>query len=434
MRKQWSRWAILFLIVCVLITACEKKKKSHPAVTVEPSVSVVYEKGRDFVGVVHKIDESKVTLYNTASEEEQSYIISGSTEIMTKHEKEISSQSLEVGQAVDVYLDESHTKVRKLQLSPNVIEKENVKDFIVNEDESYMEVEGVRYRYGSGFQAYSMGQVIDLKEITSMDEVSFIGVSGKAYSVIVTKGHGYLKPEKYKDFEGGTMTINGVAILPITPKMLVPVPEGTHTITMRNGDYEGSRDIQIEREKECKLDMSLFKIAMPDKGRVDFQITPVGAELYINGILTDYSKPVSMRYGRHSIRVVLEGYTTYSGVVEVHSASPIVKISLASEEAEVEDEESDSPTSVEQKSDVESDVSTYDNEHKITVSTPTGAAVYLDGTYMGVSPCTFSKKIGDITITLAKDGYTTKSYSVKTVDDAKDVQWSFPDLVNSAQG
>ncbi len=91
---------------------------------------------------------------------------------------------------------------------------------------------------------------------------------------------------------------------------------------------------------------------------------------------------------------------------------------------------SDDESSVEKDDSNQQDTVTeeYDNDHKITVSTPAGASVYLDGNYQGVAPCSFPKKIGAITLTLAKDGYTTKSYSVTTTDDDEDVSWSFPDL------
>ena len=36
--------------------------------------------------------------------------------------------------------------------------------------------------------------------------------------------------------------------------------------------------------------------------------------------------------------------------------------------------------------------------------------------------------IGSQTITLRKDGYTTKSYSVDVLDDDQDVKFSFSDL------
>lgn len=438
MRNKNQEIMALFLVICLMLGGCGKtgEKQSAVSETSNPNAGVTYEKGRDFTGVLKRADitNQTFTFYNTATEEEVQYSYTSGTEILTKNEKQISSESLEVGQAVDVYLNADTGKLSKVQLSGDVLEYENVKNLLVNADERYLEINGVRYKYGSGFTAFSSGEPISLQEIAPTDEVTFRGVKGKAYSVVVTRGHGYIRPEKYKDFIGGTMTVTGVMILPVTENMLVPVPEGTYEVSMKNGDYTGSRSVQVERDKQLVLDMSLFKSTVADTGQVVFEIAPQGAELYVNGALTEYARPVSLKYGKHSVKVVLDGYTTYTGVIDVQSANPTVRISLADEEAEVEDE-SDGTSVSDDSADNENEVSNqYDNLHKITVNTPAGASVYLDGSYQGKAPCSFAKKIGTVTITLSRDGYTTKSYTVTTIDDSKDVQWSFPDLESTAVG
>ncbi len=405
------------------------------APTTNPHASITYEKGRDFVGVLKSADlvGKRLTLYNTTKEEEEMCEYSGGTEILTKNGKAISSESLEVGQVLDVYRDAETGKISKLQLSSDILEQERVKDFVVNTDEKYLEVAGVRYRYGSGFTAFSMGEPIDISEITKQDEVTFRGVKGKAYSLVVTKGHGYLQPKKYKDFIGGTLTIRGVMIVPVTEKMLIPVPEGSYDVCMKNGDFVGSRTVTIERDEHMVLDMSLFKSVVGNRGQVEFDINPVGAELYINGALKEYSKPVSLSYGKHSVQVVLDGYTTYAGVIDVQSANPTVRIDLAEEEAEVADDSEGTSVEADDSSDGDS-AGEYDNDHTITVTAPEGASVYLDGTYKGVAPCSFPKKIGSVTITLSKTGYTTKSYAMTTTDDKEDVSFAFPELASTAVG
>lgn len=435
MRDRLYRWMALCLVVCLVVSGCGKTSR-QPLATDNPNASVTYEKGRDFVGVIKIADHEnkKFTVYNTIFEEEAVYEYSGGTEILTKNGKQISSESLEVGQVVDVYLDPETKRLTRLQLSGDILEYENVKDLVVNTDESYIEIDDVRYKYGSGFTVFSNGVPVDIQEVARTDEVTFRGVKGKAYSLVVTRGHGYIKPKKYKDFIGGTMTVDGVMILPVTEKMLVPVPEGTYEVSMKNGDFIGGRTVSVERDKQFVLDMSLFKSTVANMGQVIFDIDPLGAELYVNGSLADYSKPVSLKYGKHSVRVALDGYTTYIGVIDVQSANPTVKISLSDEEAEVADDSDETSVSKEDSSTNNRVSEQYDNLHNITVSAPLGASVYMDGTYKGIAPCSFAKKIGSVTITLSMGGYVTKSYTMTTLDDSKDVQWSFPDLKVIAVG
>ncbi len=429
------KWAVAMIAVCILVSGCGKKNR-QPTATDSPNASLTYDRGRDFVGVIKKIDTQNKTIsfYNTAFEEESVCTYSGGTEILTKNGKQISSESLEIGQVLDVYQNPETKKLSKLQLSADILEYDRVTGLAADPDAGNLEVNGVKYRYGSGFTAFSDGEPIHVQEISPTDEVTFRGVKGKAYSIVVTKGHGYLKPKKYTDFIGGTMTVGGVAILPVTEKMLVPVPEGTYEVTMKNGDYAGSSTVTIERNKQFKLDMSKFKTLAPHTGQVVFDIDPVGAELYVNGSLTDYSKPVSLKYGKHSLRVILEGYTPYIGIIDVQSASPTVRISLTDENTDVTDDTDDTTVSRQDSENDQNVSDQYDNQHTITVSAPIGASVYMDGTYKGVAPCSFPKKIGTVTITLSMSGLQTKSYTMKTVNDSKDIAWSFPDLENYAVG
>ena len=272
-------------------------------------------------------------------------------------------------------------------------------------------------------------------EITAEDKITFRGTKGQAYSIIVTRGHGYIQPKNYADFLGGIVTVRGEMILPVSKNMLLTVPEGLQLFTMNNGDLTSEASVEVKRGQVTEVNMAQFRNQVPDTARVRFKISPEGAELYVNGVLKDSSKPISLKYGNHSIKVELEGYNNYTGVIHVQDPNLTIKIDLAEEKAEVEEEDSSSSVSEKDTPAASSTpAATYDKEHKITVSAPNGAAVYIDGTYKGVAPCSFTKIIGNVTITLAKEGYETKSYSIQLSDDSQDVTWSFPDLEKKGKG
>lgn len=58
--------------------------------------------------------------------------------------------------------------------------------------------------------------------------------------------------------------------------------------------------------------------------------------------------------------------------------------------------------------------------------------MYLDGNYVGVSPCSFRKTEGSHVITLRKTDYETRSYTVEIDDTERDLSYSFADLVENA--
>lgn len=72
-----------------------------------------------------------------------------------------------------------------------------------------------------------------------------------------------------------------------------------------------------------------------------------------------------------------------------------------------------------------------DPNHTLTIQAPVGAEVYIDGTYIGTAPVECKKYIGEITVTLCKDGYVNQSYSVEIIDNDEDTYYTFPDLTPS---
>lgn len=431
MKKRKYLFGLTILLVFCLAGCASTTKKL--AKTDEPEMGVDYEPGVDFVGAVKLVDTDKGTIefYNASFDTMETYPFSGGTQILTKNEKELSSSEIIPGQVYDVYTSDDGRKLVKIKQSADVTAHENV-SLTVNAEEKRLTVQDVNYAYTDHLLVFSEGKQIDPLEITTEDEVTLYGANGHAYSVVVTRGHGYIEPTNCKDFTGGTVTVRGEAILPVSTDMLLVVPEGTQLLTMRNGDLQAEVSVQVKRDQVTKVNMAKYQSQVPDTGRVRFDLRPQGAELYVNGALMDPSKPVSLKYGNHTIKARLEGYNEYSGILNVQDASLTVRIDLAEENpAEVVSEE-DSSSSVSNggTSDDSSKASTtnYDKDHKVTVSAPAGAAVYVNGTYKGQVPCSFTKMLGSVTLTLTKEGYETKSYHVELPDDSQDISWTFPDL------
>lgn len=425
---------LAFLILGV--TGCHSGT-GKPQGTEKPNEGVTYEKGVDFVGVIKAVDTDLETIefYDATFDRIESYSYSGGTEILTKNETQMTASELEAGDVYDVYTSEDGRKIVKLQQTSGLTK---YVDAVVQVDaeQKRLTIQGNHYAYTEHLLVFSEGKLIQPMEITPEDKVTFRGTTGQAYSLIVTRGHGYIQPKNYNDFLGGTVTVQGEVILPVSENMLLSVPEGTQLLAMNNGDLTSEASVEVKRGQVTEVNMAQFQTQVPNTARVHFKINPAGAEVYVNGALQDPSKPISLKYGNHSIKVVLEGYNDYIGVVHIQDPNPTIKIDLAEESAEVEEENSSSSVSEEDNSSSSPKTSTtsYDKEHKITVSAPSGAAVYVDGTYKGVVPCDFTKMLGNVTLTLTKEGYETKSYSVQISDDSQNVTWSFPDLTKKGNG
>ena len=65
----------------------------------------------------------------------------------------------------------------------------------------------------------------------------------------------------------------------------------------------------------------------------------------------------------------------------------------------------------------------------VTIEAPIGVEVYLDGNYIGITPCSFKKEPGSHTLTLRNTGYVAKSYTIQVDEELKNISYSFLDLV-----
>lgn len=99
------------------------------------------------------------------------------------------------------------------------------------------------------------------------------------------------------------------------------------------------------------------------------------------------------------------------------------------EPEETSDSETDSDETTIESADTET--TETDSSHTVTVNSPTGVKVYVNGDYIGKSPVSFDKIIGTFTVALSKNGYQTASYTLTMEDDGESNFLSFPDLAES---
>ena len=167
--------------------------------------------------------------------------------------------------------------------------------------------------------------------------------------------------------------------------------------------------------------------------------------------MTDFEQRVPLEYGIHSVRVELAGYETVHANIRVGSEMANIAIELDKEEnsdssssssssssassslssssssSSSSGASSSSSSSTADSSSVSENTIISDNK-KIYIEGPEGVEVYLDGTYIGIAPCSTLKVTGSHTITLSKSGYETKSYTINVGNDGNDLTMSFSGL------
>ncbi len=339
-----------------------------------------------------------------------------------------------MGEILEADYEQDSGKLLSTSIPEDIWEYQEVGDYQFDSAESSLSFADRKYQYSQYTLFSSDGKAIDMMEINPQDVLTVRGSGYHVYSVVKTQGHGYIRLAHYKDFIGGMIEVGSDMILPLTKNMLITIREGTYKVILSKNHSTAVKNVTVHSGREVTLDFSEYKPADSHVGVITFDIAPAGADLTINGTAVGYSKPIALAYGVYQIQVSMTGYTTYTGTLDVEEPKgTTVRIDLVEEEAEASDTTAapsatgkSTKTSPENTDDTQT--KQIDSDHTITVSAPQGAEVYLDNVYKGLAPCTFTKVIGSQTVTLCRDGYATKSYSVDILDDDQDVKLSFADL------
>ena len=131
--------------------------------------------------------------------------------------------------------------------------------------------------------------------------------------------------------------------------------------------------------------------------------------------------PQTLEYGLHQLIARAEGYHSITQYIRVAQESLAFELTLEEADAGESQEPSDGDSST-----VPTDTTT--DYYKVYVDAPEGAEVYLDGSYVGIAPCSFRKVEGTHTIILRKAGHETRSYTIQVDNEEKDISFSFADL------
>lgn len=370
-------------------------------------------------------DKNTITFLNLDIGRRYTLEYDGTTKLYDKYGEGISLEQLKKGDIVDVAFLKSKKHLTSLQLSPQAWSYDNVERYEINSVRDEVTIGEDVFKLSDNTLYLSEDRTIEKMELNAMDVLTFQGMDSTILSISVEKGHGYLRLVNDENFVGGWIEIGQSRIQRITDDMLLTVPEGSYPVNISHNGGGGTKSVVINRNQETTLDIGDLVVAEPKQGMVLFSLNPSDAALYIDGSEVDPSKPITLEYGIHQIIAKADGYKSLTQYIRVGQESAGLDVVL--DAVDSDSEESGSGSSGSESTTDASEATT--NYYKVYVDAPEGAEVYLDGNYVGISPCSFRKVSGSHVITLRKAGYETRSYTVQVDDEEKDTSYSFANLI-----
>lgn len=453
-------WAALAATVCLLAVFCAAAiEKPGRAENVTPPAQEKVDTGFVVTGpdsydsadtailVGRDEKEGMVTFLNLDLGKRYTLSMDGTTRLYDRYGTGISMEQIELGDIMDITFLKSKKHLTTMQMSNKSWSYSDVERYEINPLRGEVAIGSETYKITSNTQYLSEGRGIELMDLNASDVLSFQGIGNQVLTVRVEKGHGYLRLLNDEKFVGGWIEIGQSMVRRITEDMLLLVPEGSYQVNVTNNGGGGLKSVMIRRDEETALDVGDLEVPEPQSGTVLFTLDPPNAELFVDGAAVDASLPVTLEYGLHQLIARAEGYQSVTRYIQVAEESAGIAVSLDAVEASDEQQPQGSGTSQEPGTpqDASAETPTVSGNsildmgmdaaagyYKVYVDAPEGVEVYLDGYYVGTSPCSFRKVEGIFVITLRKRGYETKSYTVQIDDSEKDLSYSFADLVQNS--
>ena len=166
-----------------------------------------------------------------------------------------------------------------------------------------------------------------------------------------------------------------------SPITIPNVPVGSHTVKYTKSGYDDcSKAVTVNADQQTNVHCDL--VVIPQKGSIYATSNPSGAKVYLDGTYKGTS-PITIPnvpVGSHTVKYTKSGYDDCSKAVTVNA---------------------------DQQTNVHCDLVVIPQKGSIyATSNPSGANVYLDGTYKGTSPITISNvPVGSHTVKYTKSGY-----------------------------
>lgn len=430
------------------------------------------------------LDKKTIILQTAGSGRRYEVNYDGRTYFYNKYNEQITADFLEAGDIVNVSVSVHSAYLSELKLEKNIFMVQQKQEHLINENRNLFSVDKDNYKLSQRLLVLVDGQISDISAVNTDDIVTIKGIDRTVLVCIVEQGNGTLSLKGEAPFVGGWIEIGDI-IKPIEEKMELSVPEGEYDMRISYHGRSSGKHVKIIRKEETRVDISDLKDSIIKSGMITFMIAPSDARLYINGEERDYLLPIELEYGVYRMTVTARGYDTISQYLSVHKDAEEVEITLQAEGVEGDKDKEKSRTSsasykdgnidyvVPQKTDSESEVGdsssmsesssgktdsesgSIKSDNALSMSSSTagdGAAdnsdaaevseskgiiyidkpkkteVYFDGDYKGISPISFKKIPGSHVITLRRDGYKPKSYTVNIEDNDEDQNFEFGKL------
>lgn len=409
MKQSGKHWllALAIFTVFVALSGCGRKDDGPVSMKgyasgVEAATEEETQAEESSLYTVSGVDTtlSTMTFLNIDTGRYEQYSYTDGTIFKDRHGSLISAASMVPGKVVTLTLRDKDLILEKVEQSADAWEMDDIGKFSYNEEDKIFTIGDTKYSYDEELQVFSGDAAIELSAVTGQDTLRIQGIDRKVLSVSVTTGHGVIQLVNTQALEGGWLSLNHKNYYKITENMQLEVPEGTYELTVAGNGYGGSTEVAVTRNEQTSVDVDSIKGEDPKYCTLTFAVDVAGALMYIDGSQVDYTQPLQLQYGIHSIQITADGYDTWSKRLYVNSPEAQIEIALLGDDTGSTETESTETAGNEENTTV---------EHKHSDSTSNSSGMNSSSGSSSSDSDAYRKALSEIIDTLTSNNNSSTS-------------------------
>jgi len=341
---------------------------------------LVVEPGRiSFIGLVQDINTAngRIELYDIENSRQQLFFVENDTVLRDKFGIAKTFSQFSVGDVVEIVHEEGTTLVEAMRISAQVTTYWELRDIVVDEENNTLLVGNSRYAISPRTVVMHRGTPSNVADIATAATARVDIFREQVVFVDILQGSGIIRIPANDRILQGTAEVSNLAFAGLDGETDMRVPEGEHRLIIRGINIEPfEQTVNVTRGGTATVNFEGLELL---SGSLTVNINDPLVILTINGEAHMANTLILLENGTYTVSVTRDGFMPFTREITINSNSHEMTVVL--QEIVI-------------------------LRQNITITTsPPGARIYVDGTYLGLSPVPVALEHGTYTITMMLEGY-----------------------------
>lgn len=373
----------------------------------EDTTTQIEDDNLEIIAVLMSVNSNgkKIEVYDIEKDKEISLIMKAGAEMKNQYEQAMSLAEFSKGDIVQVVYSKNALEFNSLKISDTAWSLESVTGLSVDTSSSTITIGNKVYKYNSRLIADYGNANFGMLDLTSIDVVSLKGYKDIIWNLKVKKGHGFVTISGKEKIKNGSIEIDTDIYKSLDEMGRITLSEGNHRIVVKGSNIEPyTQEFSVSNIQEVNIDLADAKIKT---GVVLLKSNVTDYILYINDEQHNMNEPLILEYGEYIIKATKDEYKDFNARLLVENETLVLNIDMNPKE-EVKMGE----------------LTVYTDNVK-------ECNVYVDNTYIGITPVTVKLTYGEHRIIVKKDGYADRSSPITIGDLPQNVGFIMHEISTS---